>query len=265
MVWLDNVILGIVSTAAIVGMYAMSIKMVRVGVSVFSDIFLVLYPRTTTLRYQGKEKELQQTILHSVQLIFIVTIPASAGIFLLAEPLVKALLSESYYRVSVNVQILALLPLIKTYGIFLNKQILVAHSREKLQLYGLIIGSIVYISLLLGLSYYMQDQGACYAMIIGETIVLGMGYWYVKKYFPEILIFDTITFLQSIFASLLFIPIIWLLKMAFVSPVLIILLAIAICLPVYFIMLLLVMKNKLVTQLYTNVIAELRKVTANTH
>lgn len=265
MVWMDNVLLGIVSTAAVVGMYSMSIKMIRVGVGLFTDMFLVLYPRTATLLYQEKGKELQQTILRSVQLVFITTIPASIGIFLLAEPLVKTFLAASFYPISANIHILAFLPLIKTYSFFLNKQILVSHGKEKLQLYGLMIGSGAYILLMLCLSYYWQDLGACYAIIFGETIVLALGYLFVKNHFPGMQIFDIVTFLQSILASLLFIPVIWLLKMYFTSPVLIILLTVTICVPVYFIIQLLVMKNKLVTHFYTIAIAAWKNATANTH
>ncbi|WP_207512706.1 flippase [Longitalea luteola] len=264
MVWLDNVLLGIMSTAVVVGIYSMSIKMMKVGVSLFTDIFLVLYPRTATLLYQEKDKELQETILRSVQLILIITIPATVGIFLLAEPLVKAVLANSFLKASVNIQILALLPLLKTYGFFLNKQILMAHGKEKLTLYGLIIGSIVYILLMLTLSYYLHDRGACIAMILGEFIVLSMGYWYVKKYFPGMKIFDKVTFLQSLAASLLFIPVVWLVKMVLSSPVLIVLSALAICVPIYFIMQLWVMKNKLVKYLYTTAIANLKKTPVNT-
>ncbi|WP_205511355.1 flippase [Longitalea arenae] len=264
MVWLDNVLLGIMTTAAVVGIYSMSIKMIRVSVSLFTDMFLVLYPRTSTLLHEEKDKELEQTILRSVQLVFIITIPASAGLFLLAEPLVNAILAGRFIRASVNVQLLALLPLIKTYGFFLNKQILVAHGKEKLQLYGLVIGSMVYLLLMVGLSYYLQDRGACLAMILGESIVLAMGYRYVKKYFPGMQIFDKVTFLQSVLASLLFIPVIWLLKMFLLSPVLIILSALATCIPVYFVTQLWLMKNKLVRHLYTSAISALKKATANT-
>jgi O-antigen/teichoic acid export membrane protein len=264
MVWFDNVLLGIMSTAVVVGIYSMSVKMIRVCVSLFTDMFLVLYPRTTTLLYQEKDRELQQTILRSVQLIFIITIPAAIGIFLLAEPLVNALLANSFLQAAINVQILALLPLIKTYGFFLNKQILVSHGKERLQLYGLVIGSVVYILLMLGLSWYLHDRGACVAMILGETVVLAMGFGYVKKYFPGMQIFDKVTFLQSLAASLLFIPVIWLLKMYLTSPVLIILSAVAVCAPVYFIIQLWVMKNKLVNHLYTTAMASLKKAPVNT-
>lgn len=264
MVWFDNVLLGIVSTAAVVGMYSMSIKMIRVGVTLFTDMFLVLYPRTATLLYQEKDKELHETILRSVQLVFITTIPASIGIFLLAEPLVESFLAGSFYPVWVNIQILAFLPLIKTYSLFLNKQILMAHGKEKLQLYGLIIGSGAYILLMLFLSYYLQDRGACFAIISGEIIVLVLGYMFVKKHFPDMQIFDTLTFLQSILASLLFIPVVWLLKMYLTSPVLIIGLTVAICVPVYFIIQLLVMKNKLVNHFYTIAMAAWKNAMAKT-
>ena len=260
MVWLDNVLLGIVSTAAVVGVYALSTKMIRVGVSLFTDMFLVLYPRTAALIYQEKGKELQQTILNSVQLIFIITLPASIGIFLLAEPLVKAILAGSFYQATANIQILALLPVIKTYSLFLNKQLLMAHGKGKLQLYSLIIGSVVYIFLMLILSYYWHDRGACYALMLAEGIILAISYLYVKKCFPDLKIFDPGTFLQSMLASLLFIPVIWLLKTYITSPVLIIVIALLICVPVYFLFQLLVAKNKLVDNLYGSALASLKKV-----
>jgi O-antigen/teichoic acid export membrane protein len=265
MVWFDNVLLGIVSTAAVVGIYAMSIKMVRVAVALFTDMFLVLYPRTTTLLYEEKEKELQATISRSVQLIFIITIPASAGIFLLAEPLVKALLSEKFYLVAENLQILAWLPLIKTYNLFLGKQILMAHGKNKLQLRSLITGSVVYVVLMLLLPNYLQARGACYAMVAGEAVVLLMGLLYVKTGFPGMNIFDTAAFLQSVFTSLLFIPVVWFLNIYVLSPVWLIVLTILICAPMYFLMQLLVMKNKLAIHLYTTSMASLRKSFINSH
>jgi O-antigen/teichoic acid export membrane protein len=259
MTWLDNVILGIISTAAVVGIYAMSMKMIRVGVSLFTDIFLVLYPRTAALLYEEKDAALQQTILNSVQFIFLVTIPASVGIFLLSEPLVKALLGEPFYEVAANLQILALLPFVKTYSLFLNKQILLSHGKDKLTLFSLSIGSAAYIVLMVVCTYFFGVRGACYAMVLAEIIIMAINYRFVRKYFPGLKIFDGRSLLQSLMASLLFIPVIWLLNVYFASPVVIVLLSVAICMLIYFLVQWQVLKNKLVNQLYTSAMISLKK------
>jgi hypothetical protein len=110
------------------------------------------------------------------------------------------------------------------------------------------------------LSYYWHDRGACYALMLAEGIILAISYLYVKKCFPDLKIFDPGTFLQSMLASLLFIPVIWLLKTYITSPVLIIVIALLICVPVYFLFQLLVAKNKLVDNLYGSALASLKKV-----
>jgi O-antigen/teichoic acid export membrane protein len=258
-VWFDNVILGIISTTAVVGIYAMSIKMIRICVNLFTDMFLVLYPRTANLLYQQKENELQQTISNSLQFIFLITIPASAGLFLLSEPLVKMLLGVQFYEVIPNIRILALLPLIKTYSLFLNKQILMSHGKDKLTLFSLVTGSVAYIFLMLILSYFLQARGACYAMVLAEMIILVVNFGFVRKYFPSLRIFDGGILLRSLLASLFFVPVIWFLKENIASPLLVVLSSVIACALLYFLVQWKVMRNKLLSNLYTSAMAALKK------
>jgi O-antigen/teichoic acid export membrane protein len=263
MLWFDNVLLSIVSTTAVVGIYALSMKMIRICTNLFTDMFLVLYPRTANLLHQDQNKALQQTISHSVQFIFIITIPASAGLFLLSEPLVKALLGVQFYEVMANLRILAVLPLVKTYSLFLNKQILMSHGKDKLTLFSLVTGSMAYIVLMLVLSYMYHARGACYAMVLAELIILGINYRFVRKHFPEMKIFDSASLFQSLLASLLFVPVIWLLNMYVTSPVVVVLLSVIVCILLYFLLQWQVMKNKLVNTLIGSAMASLKKNNAN--
>ena len=251
MIWLDNVLLGLVSTTTAVGLYALSVKIIRIATNLLTDMFLVLYPRTASLIHEGKEKEINQTIHKTGQLIILLTIPAGTGIFLLSKPLVQTLLGSSFNGASRNVEILALLPFVKTYGLFLSKQILMSYNRDKLYLQALITGSILYIFLTLGFSWYWQDAGACYALITAESIVLAICYYYVKNKIPTLKVFDMATFFQSLITAALFIPIIKLLNAHIASPAIIILLSVIICIPLYFLVQLFIMKNKLLKELYT--------------
>lgn len=250
MIWLDNVLLGLVSTAAAVGLYALSVKIIRIATNLLTDMFMVLYPRTASLIHEGKEQEINQTIHKTGQLIILLTIPAGTGIFLLSKPLVQTLLAGSFNEAYHNVEILAVLPFIKTYGLFLSKQILMSYNKEKLYLQALITGSILYIFLTLGFSLYWHDAGACYALITAEAIVLVICYYYVKNKIPTLRVFDMATFFQSLITAALFIPIIKLLNTHIASPLVIIVLSVVICMPLYFLIQLFIMKNKLLKELY---------------
>jgi O-antigen/teichoic acid export membrane protein len=250
MIWLDNVLLGLVSTVVAVGIYALSAKIIRIGTNLLTDMFLVLYPRTASLLHEGKETEAGETIDKTAQLIILLTIPAGTGMFLLSKPLVQTLLAGSFIGAAGNLKILALLPFVKTYRVFLSNQILMAYYREKLYLQALIAGSVLYVFLTLGFSWYWQDAGACYALVAGEAFILGSCYYYVKKKMPGLKLFHAATFFQSLVTAALFIPVIKLINTHVSSPALILVASIFICIPLYFLVQLLIMKNRLVTDLY---------------
>lgn len=242
---LDNVLLGMVSTAAAVGLYALPVRIVRLLGNLLTDMFLVLFPRTVALVHADREADLKRTILRSVQLITLLTIPAGLGIYLLAGPVVQVVLSDRFHGATASLQILAVLPFIKTYNLFLGKQILMSHQREKQYLYALVTGGLVFVVLSLILSYYFHQTGACYALIIAESIILLISYWQVRRMRPQLPLIDFRTLLQSCICAALFIPIIRLIEKYIESPALVVLLSLAICIPVYFAGQAFIMKNKL--------------------
>jgi O-antigen/teichoic acid export membrane protein len=247
---LDNVLLGLVSTTAAVGLYVFAIKIVRIGASLMTDAFLVLYPRTVSLMQQQNKEAVQQTILKSVQLITLLAIPAGMGMFLLADPLVKVFLSNKFYSVSDNLKLIALLPFIKAYGVFLSKQVLIPNNYEKLYLRSLIAGSLLFVGFTLVLSYYFQDKGACIAIMLAEIVVLLFNYKYARRVAPTLLLFDWRTGFHALLGALLFIPVILLLKSIVSTPGMMLLLSVLICIPLYFLFQLLVFRNTLVRSVY---------------
>jgi Membrane protein involved in the export of O-antigen and teichoic acid len=247
---LDNVLLGMVSTATAVGLYAMSARIVRLAANLITDMFQVLFPRTVALIHEKKEKELEQTFLKSVQIITLLTIPAGTGIFLLALPLVQTILSERFYAASLNLEILAILPFIKTYSLFLGKQVLMSHGWERKYLFALVAGALIFVASTLVLSWYFHQAGACYALIVAEAAVLAICYYQVKKAMPRLAIIDYRTLLQSVVAAAVFVPVIWLIQNYIASPILVVLISLAVCVPVYFAIQAFVMKNQLLLDLY---------------
>lgn len=247
---LDNVLLGIVSTTAAVGLYAFSIKIVRIGSALLTDMFLVLYPRTVALLQEQNMAAVQQAVLKSVQLIILLAIPAGMGIFLLAHPLVQLFLGDKFYAVGDNLKIIALLPFIKAYGILLSKQVLIANNKEKLYLRSVLAGGVLFIVSTLVLSYAYQDRGACIAIMLAELVVMAGNYYYARQTAPSLLLFDWRCAGQAVAGSLLFIPVVLLIETMTTSPAVVLITSITICFPLYFLFQLLILRNAFVRSVY---------------
>lgn len=259
LILLDVVLLRIASaSAAAAGLYAFSIKIVRIGSSVLTDMFLVLYPRTVSQLKHEKMEEVQQTIIKSVQLIILLSIPACAGVYLLSGQFTEVFFGQSFSSISDNLKILALLPFIKAYSLFLSKQVLISWDKEKLYLKSLVIGTIVFVALALLLSHYYQDKGACYAIMITELLIMLLNFYYVKQTMPALKIFDWPALAQALCGILLFVPVVYL-SGNYIKPVLpSLLVSIIVCAGLYFLFLLFVWKNRLLYSFYETAIIKRR-------
>lgn len=247
---LDNVLLGLVSTTATVGVYAYSMKIARIGSALLTDMFLVLYPRTVVLMQQEDRVAVRRVVLKSVQLIILLAIPAGMGLFLLAKPFVQLFIGDQFRAVSYNLQIIALLPFIKAYTVLLSKQVLIANNCEKLYLKSVIAGGVLFIVLTIMLSYKYHDKGACIAMMVAEGVVLAFSYYYAKQTAPFLLLFDWRVAGEALAGSLLFIPVVWMIQAISTSPVIVLTTSVVICIPVYLLFQLFILRNAFIRSVY---------------
>ena len=241
---LDNVLLRIASTAAAVGYYAFSIKILRVSTQLLTDPLHVFFPRIVWFLKDNDLKQVQLMIRRNFQLLVIFSIPLCVGIFLLAEPLVIVFLGQQFIPAIDNLRILAIFPLLKSYNHLLSKQVLISHDRERLYLNALSISSVVFVILVLGLSYLYADSGASYAIICAEIVLLVMNFYYVRKTFSHVEVFDPKTFLHACTGALIFIPVVYLIKTGISSPVLVLTISIVTCVVLYFLVQLFIIKNE---------------------
>lgn len=182
-------------------------------------------------------------ITRNLQLLIFFSVPICAGVFLLAEPLVIIFLGEQFIPATDNLKILATFPLLKSYNLFLSKQILISHNREKLYLNGLLVTSIVFVILMLILSYKYADTGASYAIMSAEILLLVINYYYVRKTSTHLQVFDARTFIHSLIGASLFIPIVYLIRMMVPSPLPVLIISIGSCFIVYIIIQSFVIRN----------------------
>jgi O-antigen/teichoic acid export membrane protein len=240
---LDNVLLRIVSTASAVGYYAFSVKIVRISTTLLSDSLQVFFPRIVSFLKENNHKQVQLMITRNLQLLILFAIPICAGVFLLAEPLVVIFLGDQFIPATDNLKILATFPLLKSYNHFLSKQVLISHNRERLYLNSLLVTSLVFVFLMLILSYKYADSGASYAIMIAEILLLFINFYYVRKTSVHLRVFDTRTFIDAITGASLFIPVVYIIRRVVPSQLGVLIISIVTCVLVYVVVQSFVIRN----------------------
>lgn len=246
---LDNVLLRLTSSAASVGFYAFSMKIVRLSSLLLTDSLLVFFPRAVTALKNNRYTEFQHLILRNVQLIIIISIPVCAGIFLLAQEITSVILGAAFKPSARNLEILAIFPFLKAYNLYLGNQVLVSTNRERIYLRNLSIASLIYLPVIFVLSGYFNDAGASLAMVIYEFLLVFLNYYYIRKHDRQLIIFDSRSFLQTVFAAFFFIPVISFIKDATASDFYRLLCSISACAIIYFFLLGVLLKNEFVLNL----------------
>ncbi len=244
--YLDNVLLGMVSTAAIVGIYSLSIKVVRIGSTILTDSFLVFFPRIVSLSNEEKFDQLQQKLTLNIQFIIILAVPMGVGLFLVADELAAVFFGAKFLAISDNVRVLSVYPLIKGVSLFLSNPILLAHNKERAYLKNLVCTSALFFVLALTLGSTFQSTGVCLAVVLTDLALVIANYVTVRRFF-DYNVFDRRTILHAVFASACFIPAILTIRHFISADLARLVLSIIACMTIYGTMLVL-LKNDFVTQ-----------------
>ena len=234
-IMLDNVFLRLASTVAAVAYYSFAMKIVRISGLLLSDSLLVFFPRIVSLLKNNEKEKLQAVMLNSVRMIIFLAVPLSAGLFLLSRELVHVYLGASFSKVADDLRIVAVFPLLKILSLFMSKQVLVANNNERRYLKNLAAGCLVFCMLTPLLSFYFADQGACYAILITEAVILILNCYYAARTLPEIQIFDFKSLLYAGLSTLIFVPVVLLVRWYAMAELWILVWSVILCTITYFV------------------------------
>lgn len=258
-IWLDNVLLRLVSTATAVGYYAFAVKIVRTGTNVLTDSFLVFFPRIVSLASVQDEKQLQEKLMMNIQYIILLAVPMGAGLYLLAGDFTGIFYGDKFILIQGDIRILAFFPLLKGTSLFLSNPVLIAHQFEKLFLYNLLAASIVFVAAALMLGYWINDHGLCFALLGTEVLLIALNYNTVRRVLPSLKLFDWNTLWHSLAGTALFIPLVYLLGNFITEPAWRLIISIAACGAVYFVFITFIVRNAFALRLLQALLRLVRK------
>ncbi|MET0462839.1 MAG: oligosaccharide flippase family protein [Chitinophagaceae bacterium] len=248
-IWLDNVLLGLVSTATAVGYYAFAVKLIRTGTTVLTDSFLVFFPRIVSLAGENDEKQLQEKLLMNIQFILLFAVPMGAGLFLLADDFTSVFYGSGFAMLQNDLKILALFPLLKGISLFLSNPVLIAHRFERIFLNNLLIGSVFFLITALLLGHWKEDAGVSTTLVLTEVLLIILNYLSVRRLLPMIRIFDWKSFFHAVAGAMLFIPLTYLTGKLIADPLPRLMVSVVICVLFYFGFITFIVRNEFALKL----------------
>lgn len=182
----NPLILGIFASNAQVGYFSGAEKLIRglMGLLLIPTS-RTLYPHISQLATVSKTQatQLLRNILKGLSLF---SLAASLALFLFAEPLVEWSLGSAFRGAVFPLKILSPMPIIMTLSNVFGVQALVAFGKKEVFSRILLAGSVLSLTLGIGLSYIYQETGMAVCWLVTELCVaMGMGLYLAVKE-PEI-------------------------------------------------------------------------------
>jgi O-antigen/teichoic acid export membrane protein len=163
--------LGFLADDTAVGLYTAANKMVKVILALVTSLGVVLLPRMSYYIENNEDILVKRLINKSFNFILMISIPATIGIFMLAEAIILLYAGPNYIEAIPTIRIIS--PIIIAIGLsnLIGIQILTSYGKEKITLVSTLIGAIINFTLNLLLIPSMQQNGAAIGTIVAESSV----------------------------------------------------------------------------------------------
>ncbi|WP_026671694.1 putative polysaccharide biosynthesis protein [Alkalihalobacterium bogoriense] len=157
-------------------------KVILIPVALATAFSITLVPTITKSFTSGNQKELQQQITQTYQIILFLTLPAAAGLSLLAFPAFGALYGISEIQMGGEIlQVYAPIALFFALA-SVTSAILQGMNRQKFAVIGLVAALLAKLILNYWLIYSMGPTGAVVATYIGYGILISVNVWAIGKF-----------------------------------------------------------------------------------
>ena len=238
----DRTMLGYYVGTDSVAMFSIGQKIVEIAKTLLLSIIFATLPRMSL--YLRENKQLyEEGIIKIMHLTLMLVIPASIGLFMLSEQVILIFGGSQYLPAVPSMRIFSLRILLLSIEAVLYNQIIFLHRKEKvLIVFNLICGGLNIILNFIFIKYF-SPLVAISTTLCAEIVFESLCIWYIKKNMDLKLGIMEKYVARYLFASLLFIPIIIIIKAVLDSTILRVLCSIVICGGLYTIILFVFGKN----------------------
>ena len=202
----DTIMLGWLTRDEEVGYYTTAMKLVRLALSLVIVINTILFPRFSWFEAEEKREEARRLLSRSLNFIFTMAIPAMALFILLAPELITVFAGKAFEKSVAVIQWLSPLPLLITLSNLFLMYYLAKFTRATWIWWMVSLALVLNLTLNYLLIPHLKEQGAAIASLSTETFIMLVFFVALK------IKMEWKPFIQATLISLLFLPLIFLIK-----------------------------------------------------
>lgn len=190
---LDRSLIGIITHSnAQNGYYEQAEKIVKLCMTIITCMSSVMIPRNSNEISVGNHQQVKQNVYKCFNFIWLIGIPLSVGLVLVANNVIPWFLGSDFTPVSNLIQVFSLLIIIIGCSNILGLQYLVPYKKDKYYTISILVGSGINLIFNIILIYNLQALGAVIATIVSELAVTICMFIFVRKELSLKNIFKTI-------------------------------------------------------------------------
>ena len=180
---LDTTMLGLIKGDEAVGLYTAATKINRMVLMMITAATTVLLPRLSY--YAGKENNVEFSRLSQKAMNFVImfSIPAAAGLFILAEPIILLFSGKQYISATSAMQIMNAIIILIGMSNLIGIQIFMSVGKEKITLYSVLTGALVNFCMNFILIPHFGVNGAAIGTVCAEFCVTLIQLITARSYF----------------------------------------------------------------------------------
>lgn len=232
----DRTMLGYYNSAESVAMFSIGQKIVEISKMMLLSIIFATLPRMSLYLHENK-KMYEDGIIKIMHLTLMLVIPASIGLFMLSEQIILLFGGSQYLPAVPSMRIFSLRILLLSVEAILYNQVIFLHRKEKvLIVFNLLCGGLNIVLNFCFLQYF-SPLVAISTTLCSEAIFLCLCIWYIKKNLKVKLGLLEKSTGKYILTSLLFIPIILIIRHVFGINIIFVCSSVVFCAIIYILML----------------------------
>ena len=174
-------LLGFFSTKASVGYFAGANKIVRLTISFFSSLTLVMIPKINQLSDNENREEYIELIDKSLNFAVTFGLPISIGMMFLAEPLILILSGDNFQNSVPVIRIMSPIVFIVALAQVFVQLILSVHRKDnymvKISILGMICGTLINVVFI----PYFSEKATGYSQLTSELLVTVFSYYLSRR------------------------------------------------------------------------------------
>ncbi|TWT14433.1 oligosaccharide flippase family protein [Streptococcus sp. sy010] len=247
----DTTLLGFMAGNEAVGYYSAAVRLKQILVGVVTSLGAVLMPRLSNYIENGRHEEFQRLLQKAINFVFVASLPLAVYFILLAKESILFLSGDGFLPSVLPLQLI--IPSIVFIGFsnVMGFQVLVPTNREILVVYSTIAGAVVDLILNLFLIPLFDASGTAFSSSAAEFVVVLVQVYLLRELIPTLLKQSSLT---KALGSVVIASVVTLLVKPLLSGVFLTLVITALLFFSSYSIVLLLTKEKFITELVTSLV-----------